>query len=85
MASAFEVAAAFWADEERILETFRSGQGLGWHEHNERLFCGTEMFFRTGYRTHLVSEWLPALSLSNRRAQAPGWRTSAVAMAHQRS
>jgi SAM-dependent methyltransferase len=61
MASAFEVAAAFWLDEERIFETFRSGEGLGWHEHNERLFCGTEMFFRTGYRTHLVSEWLPAL------------------------
>jgi 2-polyprenyl-3-methyl-5-hydroxy-6-metoxy-1,4-benzoquinol methylase len=61
MAPAFEVAAAFWLDEERILETFRSGEGLGWHEHNERLFCGTEMFFRTGYRTHLVSEWLPAL------------------------
>jgi 2-polyprenyl-3-methyl-5-hydroxy-6-metoxy-1,4-benzoquinol methylase len=62
MAPAFEVAAAFWLDEERILETFRSGEGLGWHEHNERLFCGTEMFFRTGYRTHLVSEWLPALA-----------------------
>jgi len=61
MAPAFEVAAAFWLDEERILETFRSGEGLGWHEHNERLFCGTEMFFRTGYRTHLVAEWLPAI------------------------
>ena len=61
MAPAFEVAAAFWLDEERILETFRSGEGLGWHEHNERLFCGTEMFFRTGYRAHLVSDWLPAL------------------------
>jgi len=61
MAPAFEVAAAFWLDEERILETFRSGKGLGWHEHHQRLFCGTEMFFRTGYQTHLVSEWLPAL------------------------
>ncbi len=61
MAPAFEVAASFWLDEERILETFRSGEGLGWHEHNERLFHGTEMFFRTGYRTHLVADWLPAL------------------------
>ena len=25
------------------------------------MFCGTESFFRTGYRAHLVSEWLPAL------------------------
>ncbi|MEO8484148.1 MAG: class I SAM-dependent methyltransferase, partial [Acidobacteriota bacterium] len=28
---------------------------------NHRLFCGTESFFRTGYRASLVNEWLPAL------------------------
>ncbi len=61
MAAAFEVAASFWLDEDKIVETFRSGEGLGWHAHNHRLFCGTESFFRTGYRAHLVSEWLPAL------------------------
>jgi SAM-dependent methyltransferase len=61
MAPAFEVAASFWLDEEKIVETFRSGEGLGWHQHNCRLFCGTESFFRTGYQAHLVGEWLPAL------------------------
>jgi SAM-dependent methyltransferase len=61
MASAFEVAASFWLDEDQIVETFRSGEGLGWHAHNHRMFCGIESFFRTGYRAHLVSEWLPAL------------------------
>ena len=61
MAPAFEVAASFWLDEDQIVETFRSGDGLGWHAHNHRLFCGTESFFRTGYRAHLVSAWLPAL------------------------
>src|SRR3954467_888739 len=61
MAPAFEVAASFWLDEDRIVETFRSGEGLGWHAHNHRLFCGTESFFRTGYRANLVSAWLPAL------------------------
>ena len=61
MAPAFEVAASFWLDEDQIVETFRSGEGLGWHAHNHRLFCGTESFFRTGYQAHLVSEWLPAL------------------------
>ncbi len=61
MAPAFDVAASFWLDEDQIVETFRSGEGLGWHAHNHRLFCGTESFFRTGYRTHLVSQWLPAL------------------------
>ncbi|HEX7005880.1 MAG TPA: class I SAM-dependent methyltransferase [Alphaproteobacteria bacterium] len=61
MTPAFEVAASFWLDEDKIVETFRSGEGLGWHAHNHRLFCGTESFFRTGYRANLVSEWLPAL------------------------
>jgi SAM-dependent methyltransferase len=61
MAPAFEVAASFWLDEDQIVETFRSGEGLGWHAHNHRMFCGTESFFRTGYRAHLVSAWLPAL------------------------
>jgi SAM-dependent methyltransferase len=62
MAPAFEVAASFWLDEEQIVEAFRSGEGLGWHAHNHRLFCGTESFFRTGYRANLVSTWLPALN-----------------------
>jgi SAM-dependent methyltransferase len=61
MAPAFEVAASFWLDEDQIVETFRSGEGLSWHAHNHRMFCGTESFFRTGYRAHLVGEWLPAL------------------------
>ncbi|MGD8808862.1 MAG: methyltransferase domain-containing protein [Gammaproteobacteria bacterium] len=81
MAPAFEVAAAFWLDEERIVETFRSGKGLGWHEHNERLFCGTEMFFRTGYRTHLVSEWLPALDGVVERLHA-GARVADIGCGH---
>jgi SAM-dependent methyltransferase len=61
MASAFEVAASFWLDEDKIVQTFHSGEGLGWHAHDHRLFCGVESFFRTGYRAHLVSDWLPAL------------------------
>jgi SAM-dependent methyltransferase len=61
MAPAFEVAASFWLDEDQIVETFRTGEGLGWHAHNHRMFCGTESFFRAGYRAALVSNWLPAL------------------------
>jgi SAM-dependent methyltransferase len=58
---AFEVALAALADVDRVAEAFRTGRGLGWHEHDGKLFCGTERFFRTGYATHLVAEWIPAL------------------------
>jgi 2-polyprenyl-3-methyl-5-hydroxy-6-metoxy-1,4-benzoquinol methylase len=57
----YDSIASLYADEGRILEAFRSGQGMGWHEHDHRLFRGTERFFRPGYRGNLVSEWIPAL------------------------
>jgi SAM-dependent methyltransferase len=58
---AYDLIASLYADEERIMQAFRSGDGMGWHEHDPRLFCGTERFFRPGYRAHLVGEWIPAL------------------------
>ncbi|MEA2315147.1 MAG: hypothetical protein QOI03_1839 [Solirubrobacteraceae bacterium] len=61
LGGAFEVMASIWADEDKLLETFRTGRGLGWHEHDHRLFHGTERFFRPGYQAHLVPEWIPAL------------------------
>ena len=57
----YESIASLYADEDQILEAFRSGGGMGWHEHDHRLFRGTERFFRPGYRAHLVTEWIPAL------------------------
>ena len=57
----FDVIAAVQADEDEIAERIRTGEGMGWHEHDQRLFSGTERFFRPGYKAHLVSEWIPAL------------------------
>jgi SAM-dependent methyltransferase len=57
----YDSIASLYADEDRITEAFRSGEGMGWHEHDHRLFRGTERFFRPGYRAHLVGEWIPAL------------------------
>ena len=59
---AFDVAASLWHDEDQILSAFRSGKGMGWHEHNCRLFSATEAFFRNGYRAHLTQSWIPSLS-----------------------
>src|SRR5205085_6452566 len=62
MAGGFEVLASMFKDEPKISDAFRSGRGVGWHEHSPCLFRGTERFFRTGYAAHLVQEWLPALA-----------------------
>ena len=58
---AFQVALAAVKAEPKIAEAFRTGVGLGWHEHDSSLFHGTERFFRPGYAANLVSSWIPAL------------------------
>jgi SAM-dependent methyltransferase len=58
---AFVLATGIIRSEPRIAEAFRSGAGVGWHEHHEDVFLGCESFFRAGYIAHLVAEWLPAL------------------------
>ena len=61
MQGAFEIVSAVYQDEPTLTEAFRSGAGVGWHQHSTCLFRGTERFFRSGYAAHLVQEWLPAL------------------------
>ncbi len=56
-----EVIAANFRDEPKVAEAFKTGKGVGWHQRSECLFCGMARFFRTGYKHHLVQEWLPAL------------------------
>jgi 2-polyprenyl-3-methyl-5-hydroxy-6-metoxy-1,4-benzoquinol methylase len=58
---AFQIAASVFEDGERIREAFRTGKGVGWHEHHRELFEGTDKFFRPGYLGNLISSWLPAL------------------------
>ncbi len=60
-AGAFESIRSVMLDEPKIREAFKSGSGVGWHEHSPQLFRGTERFFRPGYITNLVAAWLPAL------------------------
>ena len=61
LGGAFEAIASCYADHNAFVDAFRTGAGIGWHEHDERLFSGTVRLFRPGYEAHLVDEWLPAL------------------------
>lgn len=58
---AFELALGSLAAVPRIAESFRTGAGMGWHEHADGVFHGCEKFFRPGYAANLVSAWIPAL------------------------
>jgi SAM-dependent methyltransferase len=61
MPPAWEVPASMFLDEEKTIAAFRTGKGISWDEHDERLFCGVAAFYRNGYRHNLVREWLPLL------------------------
>ena len=59
---AWQVVASMWADEEKLRAAFKAGRGVGWAEHDERLFCGVVAFYRNGYSASLVQAWLLALT-----------------------
>lgn len=58
---AFELALGSLAAVPRIADSFRTGAGMGWHEHQDGVYHGCEKFFRPGYAANLVSSWIPAL------------------------
>lgn len=60
-AGAFEIVQSTYLDEPKVAEAFRTGKGVGWHDHSKCLFSGTERFFRPGYNANLVSNWIPTL------------------------
>ncbi len=70
LAGGFELLQAAFRDEPKVAKAFRSGLGLGWHEHDVCLFRGTERFFRPGYNANLVANWIPALQGVQARLEA---------------
>jgi len=52
---------AAYVDADTFVDAFRTGRGVAWHEHDSRLFIGTERLFHPGYREYLVSDWIPKL------------------------
>lgn len=58
---AFQIVSAVVKDAHKVAEAFRTGSGVGWHEHHPSLFEGTERFFRPNYAANLVNNWIPSL------------------------
>jgi 2-polyprenyl-3-methyl-5-hydroxy-6-metoxy-1,4-benzoquinol methylase len=77
----FQVTRAMFRDLDRIVDAFKTGRGVGWHEHDPELFCGTERFFRAGYKANLVASWIPALDGVEAKLRAGG-RVADVGCGH---
>ena len=58
---AFDIVQSTYLDEPKVAEAFRTGKGVGWHEHSKCLFSGNERFSRPRYNANLVQNWIPAL------------------------
>jgi len=78
---AFQLGVGSVRDEPKIADAFRTGTGVGWHEHDAGVFEGCERFFRPGYAMHLVGEWIPALDGMKARLEA-GARVADVGCGH---
>ena len=61
MLGAFDTAVAALDSARKVQEAFHTGEGVGWGDHSECLFCSTAKFFRPGYQVHILQDWLPAL------------------------
>jgi SAM-dependent methyltransferase len=67
---AFELVLGALAAVPQITESFRTGKGMGWHEHVDGVFHGCEKFFRPGYVANLTTSWIPALTGVQEKLQA---------------
>src|SRR5580693_8701746 len=77
----YHLLASLMKDEEKLTEIYRTGNGMGWHEHEKGLFEGTERFFRPTYLANLVSSWIPALEGVEAKLKA-GARVADIGCGH---
>jgi SAM-dependent methyltransferase len=61
LGGAYEGIASCYSDYQRFVDAFRTGAGVGWEQHDERLFSGVRRLFRPSYAAFLTSAWIPAL------------------------
>ncbi|WP_224447589.1 class I SAM-dependent methyltransferase [Haloprofundus salilacus] len=61
MPGAFQLVTSAAKIEPELRDAFRTGEGIGWHEHEEDVFHGTERFFGPSYGAFLI-DWVGALN-----------------------
>ncbi len=61
MGGGFYSIASIFADEPKITDAFKTGQGVSWGDHDSCLFCGVAKFFKPTYKANLLQSWIPSL------------------------
>jgi 2-polyprenyl-3-methyl-5-hydroxy-6-metoxy-1,4-benzoquinol methylase len=80
----FEIALSAGRIVDRLTEAFKSGAGIGWHEHDHGVFSGCGRFFRAGYLGNLLQAWIPSLDGMQAKLEA-GIRVADIGCGHGHS
>ncbi|HJR46827.1 MAG TPA: class I SAM-dependent methyltransferase [Nitrososphaeraceae archaeon] len=73
---------SLFKDEEKIIQAFRNGKGLGWGDHHHYLFEGTEKFFKPNYVANLTNSWIPSLENVEPKLKIEGAKIADVGCGH---
>jgi SAM-dependent methyltransferase len=82
IAGGYQILAGLFKDEDKIVDAFRTGKGLGWGDHHHYLFQGTERFFKPSYVANLVASWIPALDGVQAKLEKGGAKVADVGCGH---
>lgn len=82
VAGFYQSLVSLFKDEEKIIEAFKTGKGLGWGDHHHYLYEGTERFFKPNYVANLTSNWIPALDSVEDKLKKGGAKVADVGCGH---
>ena len=82
IAGEYQVLMGLFKDEEKIIEAFRTGKGLGWGDHHHYLYEGTERSFKPYYIANITTSWIPALESVENKLKRGGAKVADVGCGH---
>jgi 2-polyprenyl-3-methyl-5-hydroxy-6-metoxy-1,4-benzoquinol methylase len=66
----FETALSAGRIVDRLTDAFKTGAGIGWHEHDQGVHEGCARFYRAGYLGNLLQHWIPSLEGVQKKLEA---------------
>ena len=82
IAGFYQVLAGLYKDQEKIIQAFRTGKGLGWGDHHHYLFEGTERSFKPYYVANITTSWIPSLEGIKDKLRRGGTKIADVGCGH---